>query len=140
MQTRLQPIFDVSKFFACWYCLHEYVFDFSSTTGASMEPLLHRDGHVIVYDRFMHRIFGIQKNNVVVCRKPGAPSEIVCKRIKLLENEFRGELQIPKGHCWLEGDNSQASYDSRNYGPVPVELIEGTLRAKIWPLMDFNWL
>ena len=31
------------------------------------------------------------------------------------EEEIR---QIPDGHCWVEGDNGSASWDSRSYGPV----------------------
>lgn len=26
--------------------------------------------------------------------------------------------QIPVGHCWVEGDNPDVSWDSRSYGPV----------------------
>lgn len=27
-------------------------------------------------------------------------------------------VQVPRGHCWVEGDNSETSIDSRFYGPV----------------------
>ena len=27
-------------------------------------------------------------------------------------------LKIPEGHCWVEGDNSACSLDSRSFGPV----------------------
>lgn len=35
---------------------------------------------------------------------------------------------------WIEGDNSLNSVDSRNYGPVPVNLLVGRVVARIWPL------
>lgn len=34
---------------------------------------------------------------------------------------FRNKMiYVPKGHVWLEGDNSENSIDSRTYGPVPM--------------------
>lgn len=27
-------------------------------------------------------------------------------------------LQVPKGHCWVEGDNAEISLDSKSFGPV----------------------
>jgi hypothetical protein len=29
-------------------------------------------------------------------------------------------LQVPKGHCWVEGDNAEVSFDSKSFGPVSV--------------------
>ncbi|KAJ1411734.1 hypothetical protein B484DRAFT_306808, partial [Ochromonadaceae sp. CCMP2298] len=40
------------------------------------------------------------------------------KGVKRIQN-------IPEHHVWLQGDNSEHSYDSREYGPVPVNLIRG---------------
>ncbi|EMS55888.1 Mitochondrial inner membrane protease subunit 1 [Triticum urartu] len=28
--------------------------------------------------------------------------------------------KIPEGHCWVEGDNGSASWDSRSYGPDTI--------------------
>ena len=33
-------------------------------------------------------------------------------------NVDKRTIQIPKGHCWVEGDNARLSQDSRYYGPV----------------------
>jgi len=35
------------------------------------------------------------------------------------------ELEVPPGHVFLLGDARQNSYDSRHFGPVPVETIRG---------------
>jgi hypothetical protein len=31
-------------------------------------------------------------------------------------------LQVPKGHCWVEGDNAEVSFDSKSFGPVSVTI------------------
>lgn len=36
---------------------------------------------------------------------------------------------IPEGFCWVTGDNPLFSEDSQLYGPVPLALIEGRVRA-----------
>jgi hypothetical protein len=38
---------------------------------------------------------------------------------------------VPKGHVWLEGDNPSWSIDSRVYGPVPVNMVEGKLFLRV---------
>lgn len=40
-------------------------------------------------------------------------------------------MQIPKGHVWLEGDNSARSLDSRSFGPIPYGLIKGRAVCKV---------
>lgn len=39
--------------------------------------------------------------------------------------------KIPEGHCWVEGDNSTRSWDSRAFGPVSFFLLL---------LLMSNWL
>jgi signal peptidase I len=39
--------------------------------------------------------------------------------------EFPREIVVPDGHVFLLGDNRGKSFDSRFWGPVPVEWIEG---------------
>jgi signal peptidase I len=34
-------------------------------------------------------------------------------------------LTVPPGHCFVVGDNTQVSYDSREFGPVPISDIIG---------------
>lgn len=33
-----------------------------------------------------------------------------------------GVVKVPEGHCWVEGDNSASSFDSRSFGPVCLPL------------------
>lgn len=54
---------------------------------------------------------------------------------------FRSKvIYVPKGHVWLEGDNSDDSLDSRVYGPVPMGLIQSRVFARVWPLNEMRLL
>lgn len=47
---------------------------------------------------------------------------------------FRSRLiYVPKGHVWIEGDNSENSIDSRTYGPIPMGLIQSRAAFRIYP-------
>lgn len=54
--------------------------------------------------------------------------------------------QVPKGHCWVIGDNVDSSRDSRTYGPQPMALIKGKVVAKFrmeggWPWkLQMSWM
>ncbi|MBV6482332.1 MAG: hypothetical protein DIKNOCCD_02073 [bacterium] len=44
------------------------------------------------------------------------------------------ETLVPEGHIMVFGDNSQNSYDSRYWGPVPVDRVIGKAFVRFWPL------
>ena len=48
-------------------------------------------------------------------------------------------MQVPKGHCWLVGDNLSASRDSRTYGPVPLALVRGKVIGRWKDWFSFEW-
>ncbi len=106
------------------------------------------------WQRFLQRFFtGVTVGDVVVVRHLFRQGT-VCKRVLGLPGDtvnnppqdvrrspaWRSRCQgntllvIPDGHMWIEGDNSLNSVDSRNYGPVPVNLLVGRVVARIWPL------
>lgn len=49
-------------------------------------------------------------------------------------------VTIPDGHVWLQGDNEGNSTDSRDYGPVPMEMLRGRVFAKVWPIGECGWV
>ena len=40
--------------------------------------------------------------------------------------------QPAAGHCIVLGDNREGSTDSRRFGPLPLTLITGTVRRRLW--------
>jgi inner membrane protease subunit 2 len=61
-----------------------------------------------------------------------------------LQPEFRNTcfpklfVQVPKGHCWVEGDNAEVSLDSKSFGPIPLALLKGRVTNVIWPPSRFG--
>ena len=45
----------------------------------------------------------------------------------------RRQVRVPKGHVFLQGDNTNNSTDSRQYGPVPYSTLQGRVVYKVWP-------
>ncbi|MCJ1446272.1 MAG: hypothetical protein MMC23_006777 [Stictis urceolatum] len=57
------------------------------------------------------------------------------------ERDWKGKwVQVPEGHCWLEGDDPPWSKDSRDYGPVPLGLIKGKVVARARPIRAMKWI
>lgn len=93
----------------------------------------------MIIDLFSHKVLRkpFKKGAVVICKCPYDTEKTVCKRIAGVEGEtaILGDLRvvIPRGHVWLLGDNTGNSTDSRKYGPVPTQLIIGTVVLKLFP-------
>lgn len=48
------------------------------------------------------------------------------------------DVVVPKGYVFVMGDNRNHSTDSRSFGCVPVEKIEGKVWIRFWPFSKFG--
>ena len=115
-------------------------------SGRSMQPTLNPfspspfSNDRVLADRWAaRRGLAPARGDVVVLRAPDAPITLV-KRVTAVEGDLirvpsSGRvLTIPRGHCWVEGDNAGCSRDSRSeYGPVSTSLITGRVACVVWP-------
>lgn len=82
----------------------------------------------------------LKRGDVVILISPNNPSKNLIKRVVAMPGDAiylieTGETKIiDEGHCWVEGDNQQSSYDSNNFGQVPLGLVEGRVCCIVWPL------
>ncbi|KAF4712264.1 hypothetical protein FOZ62_014935, partial [Perkinsus olseni] len=68
------------QFAGLLHCTQEYIFDFSTTQGGSMEPSIRSEGCVLFYDKVFPRLKGYSKGDVVIATAPHGGHQI-CKRI-----------------------------------------------------------
>lgn len=47
-------------------------------------------------------------------------------------------LVVPEGYIFCMGDNRGSSYDSRNFGLVPVDKVEGSANFRVFPFSNFG--
>jgi signal peptidase I len=50
-----------------------------------------------------------------------------------VDSVFYGPVAVPEGEALLLGDNRATSEDSRHFGTVPVDELEGKVVAVVWP-------
>lgn len=51
---------------------------------------------------------------------------------------YYNNLIVPEGCVYVLGDNRDESMDSRTFGCIPLEKVEGKVILKYWPLKEFG--
>ncbi|HZP57706.1 MAG TPA: S26 family signal peptidase [Dehalococcoidia bacterium] len=97
--------------------LARYVID-----GPSMEPAF-RAGDRVLAERVTWLLRPPRAGDIAVLRDPEMPRRVLIKRIA----EAAGDPRRPQSFV-VRGDNSAASRDSRDFGPVP----RSALLARVW--------
>ncbi|KAK8067084.1 hypothetical protein PG997_013831 [Apiospora hydei] len=117
---------------------HQYSFGWGY--GPSMLPTFLVDGDIIIFDKHHRRGRDVRVGDCVSYHIPVSPEEDGVKRVIGMPGDYvlmnspgatsDRMIQVPKGHCYIVGDNMPWSRDSRDYGPLPLALIKGKAIAK----------
>ena len=138
---------------AMFLVVQRHVIGAGIVTDVSMLPTL-REGRYFLINKYIYHLRGPRRGEIVMFRKNPLESEYYVKRVVAVEGEavsLRGgrvhvngrpleepyargptypdtePLTIPKGFCFLLGDNRADSEDSRHFGCIAMEQIEGKL-------------
>ncbi len=128
------------------------------TEGRSMEPTLH-DGDALVIDRVTYRFRDPEVGDIVMAITPDTRESVVKRVVAIggdsigiengvllrngrpvtepfanhgeMDGFYWGPIVVPEHHVFLLGDNRIDSVDSRHYGAVSVDDIEGRYAFRI---------
>jgi signal peptidase I len=65
--------------------------------------------------------------------EPWVPRAVRCETCDLPR-----EMTVPDGHVFLMGDNRRLRADSRTFGPVPADWVNGKAVLRYWPLDELG--
>lgn len=126
----------------------DYFYDIRGTWGISMQPTLAASGDSVLVSKYYRHGRGVQVGDIISFKHPMRDDVRASKRVVGMPGDFvlrdtpeKGTgmmIQVPKGHCWVVGDNLEHSRDSRVIGPVPLALVSGKVVATFggwspWP-------
>ena len=126
------------------YLSDKYLFRTVGCHGPSMMPTFDTRNNLLLVDVFTTQFVRIpRKGEIIITENPFKPGTTLVKRVINTEGEMaefycsrtkmNQKVEIPQGHIWIEGDNKKASRDSRDFGPLSLCLVDGIVRARIWP-------
>lgn len=137
-----------------------YILSTGRVTDVSMLPTL-SEGQYFLIHKWVYQLRGPRHGEIVVLRPPRKERWHYVKRViavegdsvlirsgQVLVNESplreayakgkthpdAGPLTVPKGSCFVLGDNRAESEDSRHFGPIPLDRIEGRIGPGAWSL------
>lgn len=135
--------------------------------GESMSPTFYENEYLII-DELSYRFRDPKRGEVVVFKSPTSPDDFYLKRVIGLPGERvrveNGKVTVCKVECvvleeeYIDtdtsgdiaftlgadqyavlGDNRNASYDSRRFGPIEKDAIEGRTLLRGWPLTRISY-
>jgi nickel-type superoxide dismutase maturation protease len=111
-----------------WYVLHRRPFRVA-IEGASMAPTLLPGDWALAAAGIR-----VRRGDVVVVEHPARPGYEMVKRLTAMPGENVGaDRLLGPVEYWVEGDDPNASTDSRRFGPVRREALRAKVLLIYWP-------
>ena len=145
--------------------LNHFVAQGTYVSGQSMEPNLHSEQRLII-EKVSYKLRQPQRGEIVVIDVPHSDIPLIKRVIGLAGESIEirqsqlcvdgvpieepyvaapyqrdfGPVIVPEEHIFVMGDNRNGSNDSRSFGPVPIDHIEGRAWVSYWPPEDIGLL
>lgn len=92
---------------------------------------------------FIKRVIGVAGDHVVIKNGEVYVNDMKLEEVYLngIETPKRGDycdVEVPEGYVFVMGDNRSGSSDSREFGCIPLDKVEGRVTYRIWPLSSFG--
>ena len=87
--------------------------------------------------RTLKRVIGIEKDLVqIIGAKILVNDKVIVTRDGYFDsqNQQKQQWKVGVGELFVMGDNFQDSIDSRRYGPINLNLVQGRAWLRVWPL------
>ncbi|KAI1500531.1 peptidase S24/S26A/S26B/S26C [Biscogniauxia marginata] len=142
----IRLLFATVKGLALAHMALTYGYSLGAGWGPSMLPTFLTTQEWFVTDRRCRRGRGVRVGDCVAYGIPVELGEEGVKRVVGMPGDYvllnspglvdgnpgaDSMIQVPKGHCYIVGDNLPWSRDSRDFGPLPMGLIKGKVVAKV---------
>ena len=96
--------------------------------GTSMRPTLEPGDWALAV-----RVRSVRRGDVVVVEHPERPGFELVKRVVHVAGDVTPDGFELGDEIWVEGDEPEASSDSRRFGPLPIERVRARVRWVWWP-------
>jgi len=96
--------------------------------GTSMRPTLEPGDWALAV-----RVRSVRRGDVVVVEHPERPGFELVKRVVHVAGDVTPDGFELVDEIWVEGDEPEASSDSRRFGPLPIERVRARVRWVWWP-------
>ena len=108
--------------------------------GPSMKPTF-LPNSILLVKKFGFKD-NLKKGDIVLTKTTYDDQTIVAKRISGLPGEEikindHKNMRLSKNYYYLLGDNLDQSFDSRHYGPIPVQIMQGKVIGILYPKFTF---
>lgn len=114
--------------------INKFIYDFKEPERGDIIVFRNVEGQD---EDLIKRVVGLPGDEVAVVDGVlivnGEPQEEPYLNKRFPDDSYYGPTTIPEGTVFAMGDNRSNSADSRVFGPVPIENIEGEAFVEFWP-------